>query len=324
MKKILFTCVLLIIIVYSFFFPEITVYAARNGIQIWFHQILPALLPFTILSAVLIKSDFLKSFKGNANLIACLLTMTCGFIFGFPVGAKLSSDFYKQNLLSKKQATFLAIATNNFSPMYVCGFAMSLLFASTEYNISTYVLLYLIPLVIITIYLIWNIKNETPPTHEERKYTTSSLNPKDTTSHKKTTSSFRLDMQVMDAGIIGGFESLIKICGYIMLFSIVTEIITNTISNFINQPPLLVTWLLGNLEITNGINLLSECDIAENLKYIVAIQALSFGGLSGIAQTGSILSSSGLSIYKYIIGKAALSLLLTLLTVIYVLFIHSL
>lgn len=314
MKKILFTCVIFILIAYSFFFPEITVYAARNGIQIWFHQILPALLPFTILSAVLVKSDFLKTFKGNANLIACILTMACGFIFGFPVGAKLSSDFYKQNLLSEKQATCLAIATNNFSPMYVCGFAMSLLFASNKYNMSTYVILYLTPLVIVTIFLILNTKS----TNHIFETFTSDESP----SHKKPTSSFHLNMQVMDAGIISGFEALIKICGYIVLFSIVTEIISHMLSALIAQPPLIVTLFLGNLEITNGINLLSDCDISENLKYIAAIQALSFGGLSGIAQTGSMLFDSGLSIYKYIIGKATLSLLLTLLTVIYVFFIR--
>lgn len=307
MKKILFTVVIFILIIYSFFFPENVVYAARNGIQIWFHQILPALLPFTIISSVLVKSDFLKSFKGNANLIACLLTMTCGFIFGFPVGAKLSSDFYKQNLISQKQATALAITTNNFSPMYVCGFAMSLLFASTEYNISTYIILYLTPLVLVTVFLLFDAR---------KRYSC------DSSVHKKPTSLFHLDMQVIDVGIIHGFESLIKICGYIVLFSIVAEIFTNIVSNLTTQQHFIATVFLGNLEITNGINLLSECDIADNIRYILAIQLLSFGGLSGIAQASSILSDSGLSIYKYIIGKAVLSLLLTLLTVIYVFFIR--
>lgn len=308
MKKIVFTCVLLVLIIYSFFFPEITVNAARNGIQIWFHQILPALLPFTILSTILVKSNFLKSFKGNANLIAVILTMTCGFIFGFPVGAKLSSDFYKQKLLTEKQAIFLAITTNNFSPMYVCGFAIPLLFPTTEYTISTYIFLYLILLIIATIYLLLDARrweNDTTPTQE------------------LPSSSFQINMQIMDAGIISGFESLIKICGYIVIFSIVTEIITATISYLVSEPPILITFLLGNLEITNGIHLLSECNMSENITYILAIQALSFGGVSGIAQTGSILSSSGLSMHKYIIGKASLSLLLTLLAVIYVFFIRS-
>ena len=302
MKKIVFTCVILFIIAYSFFFPETTVRAANNGIQMWFHQILPALLPFTIISSILVKSDFLKSFKGNANLIACLLTMSCGFVFGFPVGAKLSADFYKQKLLSKKQATVLAIGTNNFSPMYVCGFALSLLFTSNEYNTVTYILLYLVPLIFVSIYLVFlNIKK-----------TSTSITP------------FYLDMHIMDSSIISGFESLIKICGYIVLFSIATEILMTTITEILIQPPFSLTLLLGNLEITNGIHLLSEFEITESLKYIVAIQLLSFGGLSGIAQTGSILSEAGLSMHKYIIGKAALSLLLTLLSVIYVFFIRSL
>lgn len=307
MKKIVFTCVLLVLIIYSFFFPEITVNAARNGIQIWFHQILPAILPFTILSSVLVKSNFLKSFKGNANIIAVILTMTCGFIFGFPVGAKLSSDFYKQKLLTEKQAIFLAITTNNFSPMYVCGFAIPLLFPTTEYTISTYMLLYLTPLVIATIYLL----------HDAQRIRNNSISPLG-----KQTSALQLDMQIMDSGIISGFESLIKICGYIVLFSIITEILSNIITTITPQELLIVNLFLGNLEITNGIQLLSNTEIIDSFKYILAIQFLSFGGLSGIAQTGSILSSSRLSMHKYIIGKASLSLLLTLLAVIYVFFIR--
>ena len=312
MKKIVFTCVVLFLIIYSFFFPEITVNAARNGIQTWFHQILPALLPFTILSSVLVKSSFLKSFKGNANLIAVVLTMGCGFFFGFPIGAKLSADFYKQGLLTEKQASVLAIATNNFSPIYVCGFALSLLFASKEYNIITYLFLYLIPLVILTIYLLLNIK----------KHRSDSISHETNTSHRKTTSTFHLDMQVMDAGIISSFESLIKICGYIVFFSIITEIITNALASISAPMPFPLTLLVYNLEITNGIHLLSEYEIMTNLKYIAAIQLLSFGGASGIAQSSSILSEAKLSVPKYIIGKAILSLLLTLLSVIYVFFIR--
>lgn len=305
MKKIVFSCIVLFLITYSFFFPEITIKAAKNGILIWFQQILPALLPFTILSAILIKSNFIKSFKGNANLIACILTMSCGFFFGFPIGAKLSSDFYKQNLLSKKQAILLSIATNNFSPMYVGGFALPLLFPSNNFNSITYIVLYFCPLICITIYLLVDAVSN------HNTYSTDNIS-----------SRFQLNMSIMDSGIISGFESLIKICGYIVLFSIATDIITNIITYFVMQMPFILTILLGNLEITNGINLLSTSDINVSSKYVSAIQLLSFGGISGFFQTGSILSNAGLSMHKYIIGKAALSLLLTLLSVIYVFFIR--
>ena len=319
MKKILFSCVILCLIAYSFFFPEITINAAKNGLQIWFGQILPALLPFTILSSVLVKSDFLRSFKGNANLISILLTLSCGFIFGFPVGAKLSADFYKQNLLTQKQATILAIATNNFSPMYVCGFALPLLFASMSLNSITYLFLYLVPLVIVTIYLLFDSNS-----YSKQDVTPNAHYARSNESHNETAPKFRLNMSIMDISIISGFESLLKICGYIILFSIATEILTNLITFFVTKPPYILIQILGNMEITNGINLLSTLEINPNIKYISAIQLLSFGGLSGIAQTGSILSDAGLSLHKYIIGKAILSLLLTLHSVIYVFFIHLL
>ncbi len=302
MKKILFTCVFVILIIYSCFFPEITVKASRNGILIWFNQILPALLPFTVLSAVLLNSKFLDSFSGNANLLAIIITMICGFVFGFPIGAKLSADFYQNKLLTEKQAMLLSIATNNFSPMYVCGFALPLLFNSATYNIITYLLIYFLPLLLVSIVLIFNNKAKTTQ--------------QNTDDHKKTTSRFHLNMQVMDAGIISGFQSLIKICGYIVLFSIIAQIA----SQLWNNPPFFWTWILENLEITNGIQLLSQSHANEPTTYILAIQLLSFGGLSGLAQTASIFSETGLSIYKYIIGKVLLSLLLTLLSVIYVSF----
>lgn len=294
MKKIVFSCFVLLLITYSFLYPEITINAAQNGIEIWFLHILPTLLPFSIISALLINSNWLTSFKGNSNLIACLITLSCGFVFGFPIGAKLSADFYKQNILSYRQAIILAITTNNFSPMFVCGFAMPLLFSNQEPLMMTYILLYCVPLALSTICLLL-MRNESQNLHKEE------------------TSVFKLNMKIIDSSIINGFESLIKICGYIVLFSIIVKLLAQM------QIPIV---LLQNIEVSNGIHFLSKCNLVDSCKYILVMQTLSFGGLSGIAQTGSILANSGLSMHKYIIGKVALSLLLTLLSVIYVFFIR--
>ena len=121
-------------------------------------------------------------------------------------------------------------------------------------------------------------------------------------------------MKMIDEGIINGFLTLIKLCGYIVLFSIFTKIILEMFQN----SPLILKILLGNIEISNGIALLKNITMTEKIKYIVTIQFLSFGGLSGIAQTISLLEAAGLSSYKYIIGKVILSLLLTLFTIMYV------
>lgn len=296
MKKRLFTFIVIIYILFSLLYPSQIINAAKSGILIWFEQILPALLPFTILSAILINSNYLNSFSNSGNLLAVGITMISGFVFGFPIGAKLASDFYKTNLLSEKQAICLSITTNNFSPMYVCGFVLPTLFNNNVYLFSTYILIYILPLLIASFYLIITYK-------EENSYI-----------RKRNPKSFQLYIYTIDCSIISGFQTLIKLCGYIVLFSIFTKILLLFLSN----SSFFILFLIENLEITNGIQLLLESNLVSKNTYIIMIQLLSFGGISGLLQTYSLFSNSGLSIYKYIIGKVTLSLLLTLLSVIYV------
>lgn len=330
MKKLLFTCIFLIFILFSLLYPAQIIESSKQGILIWFEQILPALLPFTILSSLLLKSNLLKSFSSGGNLLAISITMCCGFAFGFPIGAKLASDFYKNHLLSKKQATILSITANNFSPMYVGGFVLPTLFPAEHISPKTfvsvtYILLYFIPLCLAAILLILDTASHSvyssQRTSDAAEPYSQSINvpSTDALSPTKESNVFQLNMPLIDSGIINGFQTLIKLCGYIVLFSILAKI---TMILF-PEPPFYMHILLQNLEITNGIQLLMHETHTFKHIYVLAIQILSFGGLSGIAQTNSVFADSGLSIYKYIIGKVTLSLLLTLLSILYVrYFIH--
>ena len=275
---------------------------------IWSGQILPTLLPFSILSAVLLQSNLLGSNLKHQNLFAIGTVLLCGFTFGFPIGSKLASDFYKKQMLNKQQAHILAICANNFSSMYVCGFVLPTLFPNKNFKIPTYLLLYFFPLIIGSILLIFcnktnvlnadilSVSQEEPPSY---------------TSHKNTASRFQLDMPIIDAGIISSFETLIKLCGYIVMFSLLSTIF----QALFPKPHLLTQLLIGNMEITNGIALFCDSAINIDTTYLCTIQMLSLGGLSGFAQTASILHSSGLSIKRYVFGKCMLSLATTLLAV---------
>ena len=333
MKKLLFTCVFFIFILFSLLYPAQIIDASKQGILIWFEQILPALLPFTILSTLLLKSNLLKSFSTGENILAIGITMCCGFAFGFPIGAKLASDFYRNNLLSEKQATILSVTSNNFSPMYVGGFVLPALFSienisenifSKTFVSTTYILLYFIPLCFAAILLILDTMSHSAYKIQKTNFgtqkTTPIINfPNTDTLHSMEDKKFQFNLSLFDSSIINGFQTLIKLCGYIVLFSILVKI---TMILF-QEPPFYFRVILENFEITNGIQLLANEKFSFKQTYILAIQILSFGGLSGIAQTNSVFADSGLSIYKYIIGKVTLSLLLTLLSIVYVLyFIH--
>lgn len=98
-------------------------------------------------------------------------------------------------------------------------------------------------------------------------------------------------------------STLLLIGGYIVLFAVLNEILTNTLFKNIENP-LLLGILNGILEITSGLKKLS---LINNLSYKIllpiAALILGFGGFSVHMQVASILSDSKLSIKPYILGK---------------------
>ena len=128
---------------------------------------------------------------------------------------------------------------------------------------------------------------------------------RNTNKQKNTASRFQITMQIVDAGIINGFETLIKICGYIMMFSILTQMLLSVPWNHTIMPVL----LSGCLEVTTGVATLGQSDITGSCKYILALFMLSFNGISGLCQTASILSQTNLSMRSYCKHKLIIVLL---------------
>ena len=65
----------------------------------------------------------------------------------------------------------------------------------------------------------------------------------------------------------------------------------------------------GFLEVTNGVALLSTSACTRQIKSLLAVLFLSWGGLSGIFQVSSILHQTGLSLRNYVLQKIILLLL---------------
>lgn len=293
MKKIISAFIVLVIIVYFILAPSSALNASRNGLVLWFEQLLPTLLPFSIISYVVLCSNlFMFSHKPDRHTRRISgpewYIIFCGFLFGFPIGSKLTADCYRQGQISKKNASILCCFTNNLSPVFVTAVLREQL--GFPADLLPYILLYGIPLLIGLGYLF--LYGEPAP------------------KHKKTASRFQLNMQIVDAGIINGFETLIKICGYIMMFSILSEILKS--APFGNQ--LCKVILIGCTEVTNGIAALSLFSGNAQIRYLLTILFLSWNGISGLFQTASILCTTDLSVKQYLKGKLLLVILTTVVT----------
>lgn len=303
MKKIMYIIIVIGFLIYILAFPEKSVSAAAIGLNLWYENMLPTLLPFSILSYILIHSGILDSFAGFIHRLvgkffpissAGIYPLTAGLLFGFPMGSKITADLVESGKMSREEGQRLFCACNNISPMFVGSFILGESLGQPQLRLATYLILYVPPLVL---YMLWNRKQHfrTPAAVSEKKAAS-------------------MNLQLIDAGIMNGFETLAKLGGYIIMFAILAQMTTLLpITN-----PILKCLLIGLTEITNGISYTAGQGLGFSLAYPLMIAFTAFGGLSGFAQTASMVKDSGFSMLPYLKMKllgTAISLGLSLLLV---------
>ncbi len=290
MKKFIVLFLFAFIVISFVICPALTISASQKGIMLWFEKIFPILFPCIIVSNILLATNITQN---NTRFIPVIIVL-CGLLCGFPIGSKLSADCYKKGLISKKMAQCLCNYTNQLSLAYISGFVIKNCIDGAYNLLNIYLLIYMPSLA----FLFYEI----PKTADISIKT------------KKTASRFRFNMQIVDAGIISGFETLIKLCGYIVIFSIFVESI-----NLFLEHSYFKYILIGLIENTNGISMLIDAPIPNPARVIMAIGITTFGGISCIIQTASIIKDTDLSIRKYVIAKIFTASLSILLTCIYLL-----
>ena len=288
-KKILFFPIV-ILIGYILLFPADTVDASKAGLLLWYEKVLPTLLPFAIISNILIYSNYMNYItKYLAKLLNFLFPVSeegsfiigSGFLFGFPMGSKNCAELLKEGKIDRREADILFCISNHISPVFISSFILLQQLHEPEKIGISLVILYVPALLLGIIFL-----KRLPPKKIQ----------------KKSASGFQINFKIIDTGIMNGFETLAKIGGYIMLFSILISL-----AGYLPLAEPLKIFLFNALELTNGINSLAETAWSADIKYICAMTSTAFGGLSGIAQTSSMVKGTSLSMKKYCLTKLFLT-----------------
>jgi hypothetical protein len=134
---------------------------------------------------------------------------------------------------------------------------------------------------------------------------------------KMPASRSQINFKIIDAGIMDGFTTMVKLAGYIMLFAMLADIVRMLpLKNEILQ-----CVCIGFMEITNGIYAVSSIKAPPLFSYILTIGIVNFGGLSGLFQTASMMKSTGLRTGFYAGFKTKCSMLgMVLISIFYLLF----
>ena len=279
------------------FFPSKTLLGATDGLLLWFQILIPTLLPSLILTNVLIQSNslrlivkyagplFQKIFRVSPNGSFAVL---CGFLCGYPVGAKVIADLVKKNKITLSEGNYLLSFCNNTSPTFISGYIIMQQFQDRTLLVPSLCIIYISPYVCSLLFRkIYKFEQVSYPLD-------------------KMSSHF--NFQILDDSIMNAFETITKIGGYLILFSIIFQLGKQSI--FHNVLPF--------LEITNGI-LYYLSDVKRfQTSYIFVMSLASFGGLCSIAQTSSVIQGSNLSLLRYTIEKLITALVTSLFAFLYV------
>lgn len=119
----------------------------------------------------------------------------------------------------------------------------------------------------------------------------------------------------LDHCIMDSCETLVKVGGYIILFSVLSSIVSSSPFPLPGSK-----FFLPFLEVTNGISMIGSASMSMRFKYPMLLGLTSFGGFCAVMQTQSMVQKAGLPIFPYFTEKLAAALTASSLGYLYMIF----
>lgn len=280
------------LLLFLFLFPKESLQASGQGVDLWFHTVLPTLLPFIILSNILVRSGFILPLLARLNpLWNRLLGISSGgayawilgLLCGYPMGARLTANLCRDGEISREEGIFLLCFCNNASPMFLSGFLVLQKFQSASLMLPVCLVYYGASFITMFIFRIrcrrFKVHSQAPAKKE--------------TSHPLSLG------ELMDVSIMDGFDVIARLGGYIILFTIYSSML----AKLCKPVPFLHPVLAMLLEITTGTGTVLASAWSGKLKFAFILAGIAFGGLSTVAQTSSMIRGSVLSAAAYVKAK---------------------
>lgn len=330
--------IILIIIFLTFFMiinPSETVAAASNGFKLWYSVLVPALLPFFIVTELMVNLGLVRfigvilepiirpifKLPGSSSVVIVM-----GFTSGFPMGAILCKKLYEEKMLTADETERLVSFTNNSSPLFIIGAVGVGMFGSPVYGYLLAVSHYLANLLI---GIIWSFKASSPAKNNPQTY------PFKTAYQELLLTKTKSMGKLLGDAIKNSLNNIIAIAGFIIFFSVLVKmlVIWNildwfalTLAYFIPHitPQLAYGLGMGIFEITLGINTIAMTNSEILIKLVVVSIILAFSGLSIIAQVMSVVAATPVRLSFYIKTRVLQMGLSSIFTYIgYQIFLHK-
>ena len=312
-------------------FSKSNLSAVKSGLSLWATSVIPSLFPFFVATELLMHTNivnqlgliFNKFMKPLFNVRGeGSFALIMGIISGYPVGAKIATNFRQNNICTKEECERLLSFTNNSGPLFVIGTVGILMFKNSTIGILLFITHLLSSISVGIVFRFWK---------RNRKSNNYMSNSKYTQIQKKNVSIYNLG-EVLAESITSSISTILLIGGFIVLFSSIISILKSSgiltccstlivpVFELLNiDTSFCLPFISGFIEITNGISSISNIACKKlSINIILTSFLLGFGGISVLLQVLSITSKTDLSIKPYILGKLLHGILASFYTYIFI------
>ncbi len=264
----------LLMIIYS----DISVLSAKKGIALWAADVVPALMPFFICV------NFISSTGVIRHLPQSIFPFAVSVLSGYPMGAKVIGDMYRNDIISQSEAKRLISFCSTSGPVFIIGAVGTGMLGSHEAGIAAAVAHYIGALCNCVLFSM-KYKKE-----------------KGAGSLKKESTDGTLVEKFTDA-IFSSFRSLGVILAYMVIFMFVTDLLEQAGVFAAVSHGAGMCLARGLFEMTVGCSFIRTADVTAVYECVLAAVIISWGGLSVTGQSMSMLAGSGISVIYLVVTK---------------------
>lgn len=304
-------------------FPQESVDASIRGLNMWWEIVFPSLLPFFIISEMLIGF-------GVVRFIGVLLeplmrpifrvpgvggfAWAMGMASGYPAGAKLTARLRQEGQLSKTEAERLVSFTNCSNPLFIFGAVSVGFFHNPNLGMILALAHYFGNVSVGVAMRFYGRKTEATINDKKRRI---SLRMAFAILHRTRIKDNRPIGQLLGDAVMSSIRTLLMIGGFIILFSVINKLlfhigittflaagIESFFSWFRLPSELSIPFISGIFEITLGSKLTSQVQAATLMQQaIITSFILAFSGFSVQAQVASILAETDIDFKPFFFAR---------------------
>ncbi|WMT39225.1 nucleoside recognition domain-containing protein [Paenibacillus sp. D2_2] len=315
-STILFATIAILLVICIVAAPGPAFQASSQGLSLWWRIVFPAILPFLVLSEILIAGGFpqglgvmlepfTRRFLKLPGTFGWILPL--GMTAGFPASAVAAASLYKQRKITAVEAETMAATAHFASPMLV----MVVIGAGYLNNPNLGLLLLIIHWLsgFAAAFTLNRSRRPKAPGNSE----TGQRSALSKTAHPNTPTGLRLALRKMEQArqedgrsfgkllgdsVTNGVQTLMTIGGYMLIFAIIIHVVNSFL-----KVSALSSLIAGAAEIHLGTYEITKLDLSQPMLAALLGAALGWGGICSFLQVQAVLKPIGIGGRRFMIQR---------------------